>query len=65
MEKIDRVIAGIEQHMKYSPPSCFGCPYDDGEDYCMDRLLTDCLEFLNEYRDYGGDMISRSELLAE
>lgn len=47
MEKLDKVIAGLEC---CTEERCNGCPYLEYEQYCMAVLGKDALDLLKEYR---------------
>jgi hypothetical protein len=49
MEKLDKVIAGLECCGRPNPTNCFECPYRD-DDVCHDTMYQDVLERLKEYR---------------
>lgn len=48
MEKLDKVIAGLEC---CTEERCKGCPYLEHEQYCMGVLEKDALEMLKDYRE--------------
>jgi hypothetical protein len=52
MEKLDKVIAGLECCQNEDSPCDKNCPYFKGYvlDDCTDRLRDDALEVLKEYR---------------
>lgn len=49
MEKLDKVIAGLE-HCQDKDCGCEGCPYFDDTD-CENQVMKDAVELLKEYRE--------------
>lgn len=49
MEKLDKVIAGLECCGRPNPMNCFECPYRDDE-VCQDTMYQDTLDLLKDMK---------------
>ena len=66
MEKLDKVIAGLERHNNVGDGEpCRECPYEEYEMYCLTVMEKDALEMLEKLREENRDLRKDIEVLTE
>lgn len=62
----EKVIQGLLHHKGNKTPSpCDGCPYDDEEPHCSQRLAEDALVLLREQKERIKRLIEDAKILCD